>query len=527
MTTMKICLLDDQAANALVALGTSLRQLSGNGDLTVDGPWSVSLGGETIMITCHWIQDPSEARAFFADPSALNETDLILLDNNWEEQEENRNFGIELLRGLRKTMSSLPAFVALYTQYPEPAIAREAIALGARALVSKDETYHLLNIILASLEHSKLRKLETQLSEGLASKDCRLHTQSPSKVDALAKAAAFALSDEPILLIGEPGAGKEVIARAIHFFSDRRTKPFIYCNCREVPPELLLSHLFGHMKGAFTGAVTDRAGVFEQAEDGTLLLDELHALPPDCCTALNRITEYRTFSRVGANKQQEARCRLICAAQPQIRAMKRDGQFPADLYSRLAVGVIEVPSLRNTKEDIPRLARFFADEFALERQMQPLTLTANAINKLLAYNWPENIRELRSLVRRSIILAGTSTPVLDDTHLVFDQSNSQFESGDAGPPAQHISPGEAAALIQVLPRKGTQRSVLERLLMAFGNYVSIEFLGPIVGVTASADGPVPEAISIAVSRLNTAFSKSNASFSIDFQKSLGYRLFRR
>jgi two-component system, NtrC family, response regulator GlrR len=217
----------------------------------------------------------------------------------------------------------------------------------------------------------------------------------------------FAPTDGTILLEGETGSGKELIAEAIHNQSPRAQGPFIVVDCGAIAPTLIESELFGHVKGAFTGAVEKRIGAFEAAKGGTLFLDEIGELPLARQPILLRALEDRTFKRVGEDTRQEMDVRVVAATHRDVREEVNKGRFRADLFFRLAVLRVRVPALRERREDIPMLIRHFCDAFAAEdgdAETPPPALAEDLVTALAAQSWPGNVRELRSAVQRAIVL---------------------------------------------------------------------------------------------------------------------------
>ena len=208
-----------------------------------------------------------------------------------------------------------------------------------------------------------------------------------------------------VLLTGESGTGKELVARAIHRLSPRRSKSFIAVNCAALPESLLESELFGHEKGSFTGATSMRRGMFELADGGTLLLDEIAEMPLQTQTRLLRILESRKFMRVGGDREIEVNVRVVAATNRDLRAAVEGGQFRRDLYYRLNVLHIELPPLRERRADIPVLVRRFVTEFSRAHDREFLGLTPETMDILLDYDWPGNVRELRNLIESMVVLA--------------------------------------------------------------------------------------------------------------------------
>jgi hydrogenase-4 transcriptional activator len=218
------------------------------------------------------------------------------------------------------------------------------------------------------------------------------------------RVALVAPSDLPVLILGETGSGKEVIARAIHTQSPRRGGPFLRVNCGAIPPELIDSELFGHEKGSFTGATALRKGWFERADGGTLFLDEVGELPQAAQVRLLRVLQDGTFERVGGQHTLTVDVRVIAATNAGVRAMVGDGRFRADLWYRIAVFPIELPPLRDRPEDMPALANHFAARAARRFGLPVLAVSPSDLPRLLAYSWPGNARELAAVIDRAAIL---------------------------------------------------------------------------------------------------------------------------
>ena len=229
---------------------------------------------------------------------------------------------------------------------------------------------------------------------------------SPAMERVLNLARRAAASNIPVVLEGESGVGKEMIARAIQSGSDRRTKPFVTVNCGAIPDNLVESILFGHEKGAFTGATEKHTGKFVEANGGTLFLDEIGELPLDVQVKLLRAVQHGEIETVGARQATRVDCRLISATNKDLIQEVKDGRFREDLYYRLNVFPIVVPALRRRKEDIPLLVRFFVERFAIEQGMPgPLTIAPETMALLTAYDWPGNIRQLENAVFRAVVLS--------------------------------------------------------------------------------------------------------------------------
>jgi formate hydrogenlyase transcriptional activator len=233
----------------------------------------------------------------------------------------------------------------------------------------------------------------------------------------LTQVEKVAPSDSTVLILGETGTGKELIARALHRRSKRATRAFMRVNCAAIPQSLIASELFGHEKGAFTGALQRRLGRFEAAEGGTLFLDEIGELPMETQVALLRVLQEREFERVGSNHPIKVDVRLIAATNRDLPAAVAAGIFRQDLFYRLNVFPIAVPPLRERVEDIPLLVEYFVGRYAKGAGKDIRHIAKHTLRQLQAYGWPGNIRELQNVVERAIILTETDTFAVDESWL--------------------------------------------------------------------------------------------------------------
>ncbi len=257
---------------------------------------------------------------------------------------------------------------------------------------------------------------------------------SPALQKVLALAAKVAPTDSTVLITGETGTGKELIARAIHKRSKRGERSFVGVNCAAIPSSLIMAELFGHEKGAFTGAVQRRLGRFELAEDGTLFLDEVGDLPPETQIALLRVLQEREFERVGGTEMLRCDVRVIAATNRDLHSAIAAGSFRSDLYYRLNVFPIELPPLRERKEDIPILVNYFVNRYAQRAGKKIDSIRKKSLEALQEYSWPGNVRELQNVIERSLIIVDTNEFSVDKNWF-----SHEFQSSPLVGPAGRIS----------------------------------------------------------------------------------------
>ena len=245
---------------------------------------------------------------------------------------------------------------------------------------------------------------------------------SPALQSVLSRVAKVAPTDSTVLITGETGTGKELVARAIHRRSQRSSRAFVSVNCAAIPRDLIASELFGHEKGAFTGATQRRLGRFESADGGTIFLDEVGELPPEMQIALLRVLQEREFQRVGGNEVLKTDVRVVAATNRDLHAAIAEGRFRDDLFYRLNVFPIEVPPLRERKEDIPLLVEYFVDRFAGKAGKKISGIAKKSMELLRSYSWPGNIRELQNVIERSVIICESENLSIDESWLVRRES---------------------------------------------------------------------------------------------------------
>jgi formate hydrogenlyase transcriptional activator len=251
---------------------------------------------------------------------------------------------------------------------------------------------------------------------------------SPALQTVLSRISKVAPSDSTVLITGETGTGKELVARAIHRRSDRSSRAFVSVNCAAIPRDLIASELFGHEKGAFTGAAHQRLGRFELASGGTLFLDEVGELPAETQIALLRVLQEHEFERVGGTRPIRADVRVIAATNRDLQAAISAGSFRSDLFYRLHVFPIEIPALRERKEDIRLLVEYFIDRYARKAGKSITTVDKKTLRLLESYPWPGNIRELQNVIERSVIVCETENLSVDESWLSQQPSNGKTAS---------------------------------------------------------------------------------------------------
>jgi transcriptional regulator with GAF, ATPase, and Fis domain len=242
---------------------------------------------------------------------------------------------------------------------------------------------------------------------------------------ALSRATKVAPTDSTVLITGETGTGKELVARAIHRRSRRAARPFVSVNCAAIPASLIASELFGHERGAFTGALQRRLGRFELAAGGTLFLDEVGELPAETQVALLRVLQEREFERVGGDRAMRADVRVIAATNRDLQAAIAAGTFRSDLFYRLNVFPIEVPPLRGRREDIPVLVEHFLGRYARQMGKPIRRISGKTLDFLEAYPWPGNVRELQNVIERSVIVCDSEVFSIDDSWLAREAARAQ------------------------------------------------------------------------------------------------------
>ncbi|MBI4527582.1 MAG: sigma-54-dependent Fis family transcriptional regulator [Deltaproteobacteria bacterium] len=349
--------------------------------------------------------------------------DLVLLDLQMP-----RVGGIEVLRALRKEGINLPIIVITAHGSIETAV--EAMKEGAHDFITKPvDAKHFDIVVRKALEREGLKRELGLFSED-ADKRYRLVIGKSEKImEAVETARKAATSKATVLLLGESGTGKEVFARAIHNWSERKIQPFVAINCVGLSKELLESELFGHEKGAFTGADQVKKGKMELANGGTVFLDEVGDVSQELQTKLLRFLQEREFDRVGGVRPIHVDVRIIAATNRDLEVSVREGRFREDLFHRLNVIPINLPCLRERKEDILALSQHFLHRYALESKKNIVGITKDALEKLAAYHWPGNVRELANVIERAVVLGNGQEVTLGDLPRRIVALEQRTESG--------------------------------------------------------------------------------------------------
>ncbi len=336
--------------------------------------------------------------------SSIKKYDVVFVDLNLPDGN-----GLDLLEYLKKR--SPQTYFIVLTGYGSVEVAVKSIQKGAYHFITKPFNLNeVINFSLNALDTKNTKQENTYLKKSLKSNTYKkLLGNSEPIQQVLSLVDRIAESNSNVLITGESGTGKELIAKAIHFNSERKNKPFVAINCGAIPAELLESELFGHTKGAFTGAAQARKGRFEIAEGGTLFFDEIGDMPVSLQVKLLRVLQERRFEPVGSSESKSCDVRILAATHRNLESQVSMGNFREDLFYRLNVIPIEIPALRERKDDIPLLINHFIEIHNQKRKVAINEITVDAMNMLINFSWPGNVRELENLIERLCILTSSST----------------------------------------------------------------------------------------------------------------------
>lgn len=408
--------------------------------------------------TAHNVKDAQKAFNSAAELDAVV-TDLKLPDGD----------GLQILAAARERSPLLPVVVMTAHGTIENAVS--AVKQGAYDFIAKPfDPDHLILIVARALSESGSRRenivLKKEFSRYLRMPE--LVGESPQWLGVIESARKVAPLKTTALILGESGTGKELIARAIHFFSPRAEQPFVAVNCAAIPKDLIENELFGHEKGAFTGATEIKQGRFELADKGTIFLDEIGDMDLPLQAKLLRVLQESEFERVGGTRTLKVDVRIVAASNKNLERAVADGSFREDLFYRLNVFPISIPPLRERRADILPLARFFLEGFCRDMNRQRLSISEDAVRTLERYVWKGNVRELRNVIERAVIMADGA--VVETGHLALCDP----EVTPSGVPASGslLAIGEAAA-------RAAEKTMIEKVLQETGGNKSraAEMLG--------------------------------------------------
>jgi len=357
--------------------------------------------------------------------------------------------GIELTEQIKKNWPATEVIVL--TAYGTINDGVKAIKVGAFDYITKgDDNEKIIPLVSKAMDKAllqqRVQELENKLNDKFGFE--RIIGKSAVILDAIKLAQKVAGTDTTVLLLGETGTGKEVFAEAIHQASNRSAKPFVAVNCSAFTKELLESELFGHKAGSFTGAVKDKKGLFEEANSGTIFLDEMGELDLELQAKLLRVLESQQFLKVGDTKPTQVNVRILAATNRDLQAEIEANHFRSDLYYRLSVFQITLPALRERKKDISLLAEYFMQYYAAKVKKQVNKMSDDFVGKLEAYAWPGNIRELKNVIERAVILSDAYE--LDETLLPYD--------------IQHIQPARSTQTLSAFDLTAVEKLHIQRVL---------------------------------------------------------------
>ncbi|MEJ2633912.1 MAG: sigma-54 dependent transcriptional regulator [Calditrichia bacterium] len=385
-----------------------------------------------------------------------NQIDVVLTDIQMPDIS-----GIEVLQELRR--GNPQVVIIIMTAYGSVDNALEACRLGADDYITKPfGQEQMLFVIEKAVGIRRIQQENVQLRQELAGKYQfdNMVAHSAIMENVLQMAGRVAASDATVLILGESGTGKELMARAIHYNSPRKDRPFITVNAPSIPDNLMESELFGHVKGAYTGALKDRKGKFELADGGTIFLDEIGDLKEDVQAKLLRVLQEQEFERLGESVPVKVDVRVIAATNKNLIDMMKTGEFREDLYYRLSVVPITIPPLRDRTEDIPYLIDFFIGKHGGGRKID---VDSDVYKTLAAYPWPGNVRELENAIERAIVLSPGDRIAVENLppHIVSTERSDQFSRGDG---ILSLDDAERKAILAALAETGGNQTKAARLL---------------------------------------------------------------
>ncbi len=397
---------------------------------------------------------------------AAERADMILTDLRLPGMD-----GLAFIAQLRQRQIAAP--VVVMTAFSSVETAVEAMKAGAQDFLPKPFSMdHLITVVAKALEVRSLRNENRNLRDQLGARYdvSSIIGTSPGMHDVLAMVERVAPTRATVLLVGESGVGKDLIARAVHYRSPRRDKPFVKINCTAIPESLMESELFGYEKGAFTGANVAKPGKFEQADTGTVFLDEIGDVPMAVQVKLLRILQERELERLGSNRTRQVDVRVIAATNVDLKVALEQGTFREDLFYRLNVMPIRIPPLRERVDDIPVLAARFLRKAAETHGLPVDSISPEAIARLVGFPWPGNVRQLENVIERSVLLSQGGRLEASDIKLDALAGRAASAAAPAGGPVPFVPDGmtldefEQSILREALRRAAGNKSQAARML---------------------------------------------------------------
>ena len=409
--------------------------------------------GASLGFSCEEAEN-AEAALQLLETSA---PDIILVDLRMAEMS-----GLEFLAAVKKMLPRTE--VAIMTGYGSIESAVQAMKLGAYDYITKPFRVEELKITLQRMAEKVRLVAENEFLRERFKTETELHgiVGSHAKIqDILRVIARLKDTRTPVLISGESGTGKELVARAIHFHGAFNKRPFVAVDCGSLVPTLIESELFGHEKGAFTGAIRAKDGLFQAANGGTIFLDEIGELPLDMQAKLLRVLQEKEVRPVGSNNKVKVDVRVIAATNRDLEAEYKDGRFRKDLYFRLNVVTVHIPALRERRSDIPMLVQWFLDKYAVEMKIE---VSPDAMNCMLQYDWPGNVRELENCVERAVALGNRELITLQDLPPAIRAFENQLNLGAATVTATDLEEIEKDTIQRVFDQVNGDKEMAGKLL---------------------------------------------------------------
>jgi two-component system response regulator HydG len=422
-------------------------------------------GSHRLMLRAHLEREGFEiVEASDGDEAVARVTerlfDLVLMDIRMPKID-----GLEALKRIKEINSEIP--IIMMTAYGSIDSAVEALKAGAEDYLTKPLDIDELIIKVKKAIHYRQLEEETVLQKerlGIRFDLSSIIGTSSAMKDLFETLSMVAPTEATVLLLGESGTGKELVANAIHQNSPRKDKPYVKVNCAALPETLLESEVFGHEKGAFTGAIEKKKGRFERADGGSMFLDEIGEMSLPTQTKILRVLQEREFEAVGGTKTIKVDVRIITATNKNLEEEVKQGRFREDLYYRLNVVPITIPPLRERSEDIPLLAEHFLRIYSEKNKREIRGFDPTVIDAFVSYDWPGNVRELENIVERTVIMSPGDTIRLDNLPPPIAGSQQTGDQGDRIPPSTSLKDVERETIVKVLRQTGGNRTKAASIL---------------------------------------------------------------